>query len=43
MSLPYSLSQAGYAFGIFFHLLMIVLLSFAEVLYLKAKDNLGYQ
>lgn len=43
VSLPYSLSQAGYVLGIFLHLLMMSSLMLAVVLCLKAKDNLGYQ
>lgn len=42
VSLPYAMSQAGYTFGIFLHLVMILSLLLAVVLCLKAKDNLGY-
>ena len=43
VSLPFALYQAGTSVGLFLHCMMVGILMGAVVLYLKTKDNLGYE
>jgi amino acid permease len=43
VSLPYAMLEAGYMAGLFLHFMTTLILLFCVFLYLKAKDNLGYE
>jgi amino acid permease len=43
ISLPYALQEAGTLVGVLLHAVIITLLLFSTLLYLKSKDNLKFE